>query len=145
LPDNGGVAVTPPAVSIMSIGGLIMSQHPNYRLPAPVLDADRDALVALSRLGDFKPVNPDHTAEALGGLEAALTRAEHDELLAQKALAAARDATIEAGWEFHNTLIGAKAMVIGQYGNDSQAVQAIGLKKRSDRKRATRRRAEPVS
>ena len=119
-----------------------MASNPNYRLPAPVLDADRDALLALKDLSDFKPVNPAHSAESLSALEAALTRAEEAERRAQKALAAARDAATAAGWEFHNTLIGAKSMVIAQYGNDSAAVQAIGLKKRSERKRPVRRRTE---
>ena len=122
-----------------------MSSNPNYRLPSPALDADRATLLALKDLSDFTPVNPAHSAQSLSALEAALTRAEEAELRAQKALAAARDVTIAAAWEFHNALLGAKAQVIAQYGNDSRAVQAIGLKKRSERKRPARRRAAPVS
>ncbi len=122
-----------------------MPNNPNYRLPAAVIEADRDSLLALKDLSDFTPVNQAHSAASLGELEAALTKAEEGERRAQKALAATRDIASSAGWDFHKSLLGAKNMVIAQYGNDSLAVQAIGLKKKSERKRPVRRRSEPTS
>jgi hypothetical protein len=114
---------------------------PNYRLPSAVLDADRDALLALKDLADYTPVNQAYSAPALSTLSEALQQAEEAEVRAQKALAAARDNAAAAAREFHNAMLGAKAQVIAQYGSDSYAVQALGLKKKSERRRPARRSA----
>ncbi len=60
------------------------------------------------------------------------------EAQAAAALAAARDNAVAAEWEFHNLMLGAKDRVIAQFGRDSNEVQAIGLKKASERKAPTR-------
>ncbi|MDZ4720028.1 MAG: hypothetical protein SH847_16375 [Roseiflexaceae bacterium] len=112
-------------------------------MPTPLapdtLDADRAALLALRDLTDYTAVNPLYATESLISLAQAMDRALQATQRARKALAAARDAEIAATREFHNAIIGAKAAVIAQYGNDSPAVQAIGLKKKSERKRPSRR------
>jgi hypothetical protein len=54
---------------------------------------------------------------------------------------AAADAARLAEWEFHNTVLAMKEVVRGQYGLDSDQAQAIGLKKKSDRKRPTRKKS----
>jgi hypothetical protein len=110
-----------------------------YRLSTATTDADRDALSALKVLRGYAPNNPNHSPEALAALQEAMGNADEAELRAQRALAAARDAAIAAGWEFHNAILGAKSQVIGQFGSDSTAVQSLGLKKKSERKRAARR------
>jgi hypothetical protein len=46
---------------------------------------------------------------------------------------------VAAEWEFHNLMLGAKDQVIAQFGRDSNEVQAIGLKKSSERKAPQRR------
>jgi hypothetical protein len=102
-------------------------------------ESDRAALVALRVLTDYAPSNPAIGIESLNALEARLRQAEEAELLASKALAAARDARVAASWELHNAMLSAKAAVIGQYGHNSNAVQAIGLKKKSDYRRRVRR------
>jgi len=72
-----------------------------------------------------------------------MAHAEEATLRARKALAAARDTEIIAAREFHSAMLGAKTAVTAQYGSDSPAVQAIGLKKKSERKRPTRRVGQP--
>lgn len=54
---------------------------------------------------------------------------------------AAADAARLAEWEFHNAVIAMKEVVRGQFGSDSNEAQAVGLKKKSDRKRSVRQRA----
>ena len=108
-------------------------------LPSGTLQADRASLLALKDLQDYMAVNPECSTENLVALEAALTRARETTLRTRKALAAARAAEIAAARRFHAGMLGAKAAVIAQYGDDSAAVQAIGLKKRSERKRPVRR------
>jgi hypothetical protein len=108
-------------------------------LPTDTIDADRMTLLALKNLADYSAVNPNYATAALISLEADVIRAQEATARARMALAAARAAEITVVREFHNRMLVAKAAVIAQYGNDSPAVQAIGLKKKSDYKRPTRR------
>jgi hypothetical protein len=77
-------------------------------------------------------------------LEQALIQAEQEELRLQKALAGARDTAAVAAWALRNSIISAKASVFAQYGPDSNAVQSLGLKKKSDRRRPSRRNGAKV-
>ena len=121
-----------------------MATIQKYRVPAATIETDREALVALRRLEGYQPVNPNHSVEALTALSAKVQEIEEAELHAQNALADIRNALIMATWEFHNALCGSKSQVIAQFGNDSQAVQAIGLTKLSDRKRPVRRASASI-
>jgi hypothetical protein len=107
-------------------------------LPPATLDSDRAALVGLRTLRSYTATNASIAVEAVSALETQLRAAEEAEILAEKALAAARDARATAGWELHNAMLSVKAAVIGQFGHNSDAVQAIGLKK-SDYRRPARR------
>ena len=86
-----------------------------------------------------------YSAMTLADLQHAMEEAQQAEIRAQQTLATTHDAATTAEWAFHEGVLGAKAQVIAQYGNDSLAVQAIGLKKTSDRKRPTRRRSAQPS
>lgn len=108
-------------------------------LPSAVTDADTSALIALQDLQGYVAVNPAYSIEELTRLQDVVLRSAEATLRARKALAAARNAEIAAAREFHDAILGAKAAVIAQFGASSQAVQSIGLKKKSDRKRPTRR------
>ena len=61
------------------------------------------------------------------------------EVRATQALAAARDAAAAAEWALHESVLGARAQVLAQYGPDASAVQLLGLKRKSERKRPARR------
>ncbi|MEH2152690.1 hypothetical protein [Nostoc sp.] len=58
---------------------------------------------------------------------------------------AAVDAARLAEWEFHNAVLAMKEVVRGQYGSDSDQAQAVGLKKKSNRKRPTRKKSIAVA
>ena len=58
---------------------------------------------------------------------------------------AAADAARLAEWEFHNTVLAMKENVRGQYGSDSDQAQAVGLKKKSDRKRPSRKKPDAMA
>ncbi len=57
----------------------------------------------------------------------------------EKRLKESRQMHIAAEWEFHNMILGCKEQVIGQYGSDSNEIQALGLKKKSDYKAPKRK------
>jgi hypothetical protein len=97
------------------------------------------------RLADYAPTNGAYSARALADLERAMEEAQQAEVRAIQALAAARDAAMAAEWALHEGILGAKAQVIAQYGPDSNAVQLLGLKRKSERKRPVRRATVAMS
>jgi len=115
------------------------------RKPSPEhMKDDRATLLAIRELSDYAPVIPSLSIEALTALEQALIQAEQEELRLQKALAGARDTAATAAWALRNSILSAKASVLAQYGPDSNAVQSLGLKKKSDRRRPSRRNGAKV-
>jgi len=74
-------------------------------------------------------------------LQADVAHAQEATARARMALTATRAAEIAMTREFHNRMLVAKVAVIDQYSNNSPAVQAIGLNKKSDYKRPARRAA----
>lgn len=120
-----------------------MTPRPSRRLSPDEIKADREALLALKNIGDYAPANPAYSVAAAAALGDAFEQAEQARLLAENNLDAARDQAMVAALALHDALLGVKAQVIAQYGNDSFEIQALGLKRKSDRKRPTRR--APVS
>jgi hypothetical protein len=117
-----------------------MAMDQNRRLRPKMLQADRETLVAVQSMPDYTPLNDEYSASKLSDAYTQMQSARVAEIMAQNALNAARDAAIEAEWQFHNAVLAAKDQVIAQYGADSNQVQALGLKKKSDRKRRSRPR-----
>jgi hypothetical protein len=100
---------------------------------------DRVTLQAIKDLADYTPANAALNTAMLTDAETALNAAEKRVTSLAGALAQARGELDIAAWAFHERIIAAKAQVIAQYGNDSPVVQAIGLKRRSARRRPVRR------
>ncbi len=112
-----------------------MAKDQTKRLPPGQLQADRETQTALQALTDYRPANPTYSADKVSGLLAAMQSAQDAEVNAANALSAARDTAVAAEWEFHNAILGVKDQVVAQYGKDSDQVQAMGLKKKSEHKR----------
>jgi hypothetical protein len=110
-----------------------------HRLKTETLVADINALAALRRLSDYALNNPVHPLSAMETLNQLLNQAREEELNARNAAAAARDALSKAKWALHNGMLGVKSQVRGQYGEDSDALQSLGLKKKSKHRRSTSR------
>ena len=99
-----------------------------------------DAVTALKSLGGYNPANSAYTQAMVEEKLNAVRAAQQAEINAQNALAAARDAATAAEWDFHNALLGVKAQVTAQYGDNSNELQSLGLKKKSERKAPIRRK-----
>ena len=119
-----------------------MAKNQTRRLRPIQLQADQDALSAIQNLGDYKPANPAYATEKLSAALTAMQTAQQAEVNAQNALDSARDAANQAEWAFHNAMLGVKDQVVAQYGDDSDAVQSLGLKKKSERKSPVRKKAK---
>ena len=108
------------------------------RITNAQIEADTQTIRALKGIPDYKPHNPEYSAEAA---EAALDRMEATAtavLLAENALAAARTESILARASVHSIASGVKDEVTVIYGSDSDQIAAIGLKKKSERNRPKR-------
>ncbi|NTU83693.1 MAG: hypothetical protein HGA45_30695 [Chloroflexales bacterium] len=116
-----------------------MAAQSNARLSPEVIAADRATLAAVKNLGDYTPVNVLYSTDSLEQLEAALIALLEAESRILQETDSLRDQIIAAINAFHKAIKGLKAQVKAQYGDDSVALHAIGLKKISEHKRPTRR------
>jgi hypothetical protein len=122
------------------VRAIAMAKDQQQRLSARSLKEDRANYIALKDMKDFDPRNKVCSLPNMETLfnNMAVTKAE--EVRVQKLLASIMDNAIEAEWAFHNAMLVAKEQVIGQYGSNSNEVQAIGLKKVADYKRPGKRK-----
>jgi hypothetical protein len=109
-------------------------ENQNTRLRPAQLQADMDAHTALQAISNYAPANSAYAKTAVETKFTVMKGAQDAELAAQNALAAARDSAAAAEWEFHNALLGVKDQVIAQYGDNSDELQSLGLKKKSEYK-----------
>jgi hypothetical protein len=89
----------------------------------------------------YVPANAAYAKTAITAKLTAMKATQDAEVAAQNALAAARDAAAAAAaeWEFHNMMLSVKDQIIAQFGDNSDQVQALGLKKKSERKAPARK------
>ena len=118
-----------------------MAKDETKTVNADVLKADADALAALVKISDYKPVNPDYTLDKLQAASKALDDADDDFAQAEADWQTARDTHVAAQWAFHNAMLGGKKQVVAQYGDDSDQAQAVGLKKKSEYAKPKRKTA----
>jgi hypothetical protein len=120
-----------------------MADRNTKKLSPKLLQEDLDAFAALEAITDFAPSNAKF-AKASGtdvksAMVAAQTKAIQDEAKAK----ASRDAAVAMEWEFRDYIRNAKTQVKAQYGENSDELQAVGLKKKSEYKNHTKKKAKP--
>ena len=98
------------------------------------LQEDFDAFAALKDISGYAPANPGFALANGTSARAAMTAAEEEAAQTKAAADAARDNEIAAQWAFHDFVIGAKTQVKAQFGDSSNEIQALGLKKKSEYK-----------
>ena len=109
------------------------------RLSSDEIQESRTALIGIQSLPDYVPANSAYAASSLAELGRAMEEARQAEVRAMQALKTARDVAAEAEWALREGILGARTQVLAQYGPDSHAVQLVGLKRKSERKRPVRR------
>lgn len=111
-----------------------MARRTTIRVTQKTLAQDREVAKAVLGLKDYNPANKEFTVvklqEALKSVEAAIAA----EQSAQEAAAKARDAAIDIENSFHDLVLGVKRQVIAQYGDDSDEIAKLGMKKKSERR-----------
>ena len=116
-----------------------MAQNEVKRLRPDLLADDTATYQAWQAIPNYQPNNP---ALAVGPVKTNyqnLQALQTAETQAKATYDAARDNAAKAEWEFHNVMLGIKDQVASQFGRDSNEYQALGLKKKSERKAPTRK------
>ena len=116
-----------------------MADPKTQRLNPKVLQADRDTLAALKGIPDYKPANDTYSLANLLASESAMDEGQTKEIQDEATAKASRDDATALEWAFHDDMIEAKAQVKAQYGSDSNQVQAVGLKKKSEYKKPSKK------
>src|SRR5687768_8006355 len=116
-----------------------MANNQTRRIPPATLQADLESYAALQAIESYAPLNGRCELGALATLKQKMEARQTAETQAAGALAAARDAAVETEWEFHNDITNAKTQVEAQFGPNSDQLQSLGRKKKSERARPTRR------
>ena len=117
-----------------------MAFNQNKRLNPKTLARDVSALAAMKDMTPaYAPTDSTCSTANLDLKVAAMDGARAVEVIKRGEFMGARDDANAAEWAFHNAMLTAKGQVLAQYGADSDQVQAIGRKKKSERKRPAHR------
>ena len=109
-----------------------MAKNEHKRLAPGKLEADENGFIALTSIAGYAPINPSYTLAAAESVHKELQDLRNAATQAAQTAARARESAIAKEWEFHNLMLGVKEQVIAQFGKDSNEVQMLGLKKKSD-------------
>ena len=116
-----------------------MAKDETRRIKPSDIQANKDAYNALVKIANYAPANPAYTVAALETAHSNMQAKQATETQALAAYQAARDDANKAEWEFHNLMLRTKDQVIAQFGKDSNEVQALGLKKKSEYRKPARK------
>ncbi|RCJ14694.1 hypothetical protein A6S26_11400 [Nostoc sp. ATCC 43529] len=117
------------------------TQNTTRRLRPQLISEDVSSWYGLQTVSTYETNRADASAAKLQQAYQAMLAQQQTETEKQALYRAAADAARLAEWEFHNTVLAMKQVVRGQYGLDSDQAQAVGLKKKSDYKRPSRKKS----
>jgi len=111
-----------------------MAKDQTKRMKRAQIDINNDAYAALQKITGYDPINTAYLPARGGALQQDLRDRADEQAQAEAVVKAARDNATAAEWAFHNYVLGAKDQVIAQFGKDSNELQSLGLKKKSEYK-----------
>ena len=120
-----------------------MADRNTKRLSPKILQDDLDAYAALEAITDFAPSNAKFAKASGSDIKTAMTAAQSKEIQDNATAKASRDTATIAEWEFHDYIRNARTQAKAQYGESSDELQALGLKKKSEYKKPTKAKAKP--
>ena len=116
-----------------------------YKNPTNAVQIEKDRLVvvAVKNMTDFAPANKDATVEKVEALQNDLDAATVEHKTAWDRLERATTRVRTAEKAFHKGVGKMKNGVLDQYGENSDEITQVGLKKQSERRRRTRKAKNP--
>jgi hypothetical protein len=115
------------------------------RITPTTLQQDIDSFNGLKTVSNYTTNRPEATLEALQAAYNDMLAKQSEETEKQALFKAAADTSKQAEWTFHNAVLAMKESIKGQFGSDSNAAQAVGYKKKSERKRPSKRKTDSTS
>ena len=116
-----------------------MADSKTRRLPPSVLAANIESGDAIDGLGDYKPANEDYSKALLDAARADMLAKQKQETQDFGTWQASRDEACAAEWKYNDMIRGGRTQVKAQYGENSNELQKVGLKKKSEYKAKTRK------
>ncbi|HEY0426550.1 MAG TPA: hypothetical protein VGC76_01970 [Pyrinomonadaceae bacterium] len=107
------------------------------RLSPKDRQADLDAYAALESLANYRESNPAFSKANAASAKTAMQTKQTVEVQAKAAYDTARDDAADEEWAFHDVMLNVGIQARAQFGNDSNEVQSLGLKKKSEYKKKT--------
>ena len=120
-------------------------QDTTRRLRPQTISQDITSFHGLQTVSTYNTTRADASAAKLQEVYQAMLISQQIETEKLALYRATSDAARLAEWEFHNAVLAMKEVVCGQYGSDSDQAQAVGLKKKSDRKRPSRKKPDAMA
>jgi len=120
-------------------------QDKTRRLPPQAISQDVTSWHGLQTISSYDTSRTDASVDKLQQAYQAMLAQQQAETEKLTLYRAALDAARLAEWEFHNTVLAMKEVIRGQYGSDSDQAQAVGLKKKSDRKRPKSKKSVAIA
>ena len=127
--------------SSFTTGASIMSTA-DHRLAPEILADDESAYNNLITFTDYHPANAQYALTLGHTLKSTYDTARAAEDVAKRTYEAARDSAAAAEQALHDYIQGARTQVEAQYGPNSDQLQALGRKKKSEYKKSPGRKAK---
>ncbi|MBN3962795.1 hypothetical protein [Nostoc sp. NMS8] len=121
------------------------AQDQTRRLPSQSISQDINSLHGLQTISTYNTTRTDASVANLQQAYQTMLAQQQAETEKLTLYRAAADAVRLAEWEFHNAVLAMKEVIRGQYGSDSDQAQAVGLKKKSERKRPNRKKSVAIA
>ncbi|MBN4004706.1 hypothetical protein [Nostoc sp. LPT] len=121
------------------------AQDKTRRLPSQSISQDINSFHGLQTISTYNTTRTGASVANLQQAYQAMLAQQQSETEKLTLYRAAVDAARLAEWEFHNAVLAMKEVIRGQYGSDSDQAQAVGLKKKSERKRPNRKKSVAIA
>jgi hypothetical protein len=113
------------------------------RLSPKERQKDLEAYAAMQAAADYAPSNPEFSVANVTASYDEMQESQTSAVQAKAAAKAARDKEVDDEWAFHAKIQGVKTQFAAQYGEDSDEVQSLGLKKKSEYNSPSKKKTTP--
>ncbi len=116
-----------------------MADKKTKQLSPKILQEDLDAYAGMKGIAGYSPANAAFDSASGKTLQDKMTASQVKAVQSQAQADADRDAKVLDEWEFHDFIRNMRTQVKAQYGENSDEVAAVGLKKKSEYKNPTKK------
>ena len=116
-----------------------MAEKNTRQLSPKELQDDLDSFAGMLGVEGYTPANSDYTMAKGQAILEEMQESETKEVQAYATWQGSRDTKVVKQWAFRDFVRNAKIQFKAQFGEDSNEIQTVGLKKKSEYKKPSRR------